>query len=102
MSCRYRIDNNYPCACPGIRKGGGGAKSESPFFWLFNFSEGGYPAQKRDEKMIFWTKKVARYRPRGNSRQALLLLYINDQLVINYRGNSLKFALMVFFLLFNF
>ena len=32
---------------------GGGAKSESPFFWLFNFSEGGYPAQKRDEKMIF-------------------------------------------------
>ena len=51
-------------ACPGIRKGGGGgSKSESLFFCFSIFSgRGGGPAQKRDEKMIFWTKKVAKYR----------------------------------------
>ena len=54
-------------ACPGIRKGGG-AKSESVFFLfvcflLFNFSGGGglYAAHKIAEKMIFSTKKVAKY-----------------------------------------
>ena len=56
-------------ACPGIRKRGG-PKSESLFFFfffffffflLFNFSGGG-PAQKLAEKMIFSTKKVAKYR----------------------------------------
>ena len=31
------------------------------FFLLFNFSGGG-PAQKQAEKMIFSTKKVAKYR----------------------------------------
>ena len=40
---------------------GGGPKSES-FFFLFNFSGGGGPAQKIAEKMIFSTKKVAKYR----------------------------------------
>ena len=47
-------------ACPEIRKGGG-PKSESLFFLLFNFSGGG-PAQKIAEKMIFSTKKEAKYR----------------------------------------
>ena len=41
---------------------GGGPKSESLFFFLlFNFSGGG-AAQKIAEKMIFSTKKVAKYR----------------------------------------
>ena len=48
-------------ACSGIRKRGGGAKSESLFFLLFNFSGGG-AAEKIAEKMIFFTKKVAKYR----------------------------------------
>ena len=47
-------------ACPGIRKRGG-PKSESFFFLLFNFSGGG-PAPKIAEKLIFSTKKVAKYR----------------------------------------
>ena len=66
-------------ACPGIRKRGG-PKSESFFFFflLFNFSGGG-PAQKLAEKMIFSTKKVAKY-----------------------RWNSLIFALMTFFFFFFF
>ena len=59
-------DNKYLSgACPGIRKRGG-PKSESLFFFffflLFNFSWGGGPAQKIAEKMIFSTKKVAKYR----------------------------------------
>ena len=40
---------------------GGGPKSESLFFLLFNFSGGGGAAQKIDEIMIFSTKKVAKY-----------------------------------------
>ena len=48
-------------ACPGIRKGG--RKSERLFFifLLFNFSRGG-AAQNIAEKIIFTTKKVAKYR----------------------------------------
>ena len=46
-------------ACPGIRMGGG-RKSERLFF-AFQFFKGG-PAQKIAEKMIFPTKKVAKYR----------------------------------------
>ena len=42
-------------------EGGGERKSESLFFSLFNFSRGG-PTQKIAEKMIFPTKKVAKYR----------------------------------------
>ena len=60
-----------------------GAAQNFFFFLLFNFPEGGGPAQKRAEKMTFSTKKVAKY-----------------------RSNSLIFALMTFFffffLLFNF
>ena len=41
---------------------GGGPKSESPFFFAFQFFRGGGPAQKIAEKMIFFTKKVAKYR----------------------------------------
>ena len=49
-------------ACPGIRKGGGGRKSERIFFFLlFNFSREG-PAKKIADKIIFPTKKVAKYR----------------------------------------
>ena len=49
-------------ACPGNCKGGG-PKSESLFFLAFQFFRGGGgPAQKIDEKMIFSTKKVAKYR----------------------------------------
>ena len=67
-------------ACPGIRKGRG-PKSESLFFFFFCFSifQGGGPAQKIAEKMIFSTTKVAKY-----------------------RWNSLKFALMTFFFFFFF
>ena len=46
-------------ACPGIREGGG-QKSEMLFFLLFNISRG--PAQKIADKIIFPTKKVAKYR----------------------------------------
>ena len=74
----------YPVtgACPGICKRGG-PKSESLFFFFFVFFffffcfsifQGGGPAQKLAEKMIFSTKKVAKY-----------------------RWNSLIFALMTFF-----
>ena len=41
--------------------GGGGPKSESLFFFCFLIFEGGGPAQKIVEKMIFSTKKVAKY-----------------------------------------
>ena len=52
----------YPGACPGIRKGGG-PKSESLFFiFCFSIFQGGGAAQKIAEKMIFSTKKVAKYR----------------------------------------
>ena len=57
------IDYNYLSvkllitgARPGIRKGGG--QNLKAFF----FFGGGGPAQKIDEKMIFSTKKVAKYR----------------------------------------
>ena len=68
-------------ACPGIRKRGG-PKSESLFFFFFfafQFFRGGGPAQKLAEKMIFSTKKVAKY-----------------------RWNSLIFVLMTFFFAFQF
>ena len=48
-------------ACPGIRKRGGGPKSESLFF-CFSIFKGGGAAQKIAGKMIFSTKKVAKYR----------------------------------------
>ena len=75
--------HRYTGACPGIRKGGG-PKIWSLFFFFFfffafQFFRWGGPAQKRDEKMIFWTKKVAKY-----------------------RWNSLKFRLMTFFFAFQF
>ena len=39
-------------------RGGGGPKSESFFLLCFSiFQGGGGPAQKIDEKIIFWTKK---------------------------------------------
>ena len=38
-----------PGACPGIRRGGGGPKSES-FFFGFSIFQGGGPAQKIVEK----------------------------------------------------
>ena len=65
--------------CPGIRKRG--PKIWKPFFFAFQFFRGGGPAQKLAEKMIFSTKKVAKY-----------------------RWNRLIFALKTFyfFLLFNF
>ena len=47
--------------CPAIRKGGGAQNLKAFFFLLFNFSGGG-PAQKIAEKIIFSTKKVAKYR----------------------------------------
>ena len=56
-------------ACPEIRKRGG-PKSKNLFFLAFQFFRGGGPAQK----IIFSTKKVAKY-----------------------RRNSLIFALMTFF-----
>ena len=49
-----------PVACPGIRKGVG-RKSERIFFLLFNFSREG-SAQKIADKIVFPTKKVAKYR----------------------------------------
>ena len=52
-------------ACPGICKRGGGPKSESLFFFFFfcfSIFQGGGPAQKIVEIMIFSTKKVAKYR----------------------------------------
>ena len=51
-------------ACPGICKRGG-PKSESLFFFFFfcfSIFRGGGPAQKIAEKIIFSTKKVAKYR----------------------------------------
>ena len=56
-----------PSACPGIRRGGGGAKSESFFIYLFfafQFFRGGGQLRKQKiaEKMIFSTKTVANYR----------------------------------------
>ena len=50
-----------PVACPGIRKGGGGENLKGFFFLLFNFSREG-SAQKIADKIIFPTKKVAKYR----------------------------------------
>ena len=42
---------------------GGGPKSESLFFFFaFQFFRGGGPAENIAEKMIFSTKKVAKYR----------------------------------------
>ena len=48
-------------ACPGIRWGGGGGENPKGFFLLFTWF---YPitAQKIAAKMIFPTKKVAKYR----------------------------------------
>ena len=50
-------------ACPGIRKRG--AQNLKAFFYLlffFSTFQGGGLAQKLAEKMIFSTKKVAKYR----------------------------------------
>ena len=47
-------DDIYAGACTGIGKGGGGPKSESLFFFFcFSIFQGGGPAQKIAEKMIF-------------------------------------------------
>ena len=47
-------------ACPGIRKGGEGQNLKA--FFAFQYFRGGDPTQKIAEKMIFPTKKVAKYR----------------------------------------
>ena len=41
---------------------GGGGQDLKAFFFAFQFFRGGGAAQKIDEKMIFSTKKVAKYR----------------------------------------
>ena len=51
-----------PVACPGIRKGGGARKFEIFIFFCFSIFQGGGPAQKIADKMIFLTEKVAKYR----------------------------------------
>ena len=51
-------------------KGGGGEYLKGFFFWLFNFSGGGGPAQK----MIFPTKTVAKYMC-NNLKVAFFLLF---------------------------
>ena len=48
-------------ACPGICKGGGGESLKGFLFFAFQFFKGG-SAQKIAEKMIFPTKKVAKYK----------------------------------------
>ena len=52
-----------PGACPGIRMGGGGGGLNlKAFFFAFQFfSGGGGPAQIIAKKMIFSTKKAAKY-----------------------------------------
>ena len=52
----YTLATNYLAsgACPGILK--------AFFFCAFQFFRGGGPAQKIAEKVIFSTKKVAKYR----------------------------------------
>ena len=59
----YMIYSLKPGACPGIGKGGG-LKSENFFFFFFAFQSfsGGGPAENIAEKMIFSTKKAAKYR----------------------------------------
>ena len=49
-------------ACPGIRKRGDPKSENLFFFFAFQFFRGGGLAQKIVEKMIFSTKKVAKYR----------------------------------------
>ena len=58
------VYTQLPVACPGIRKErGGGCENLKVFFFCFSiFQQGGGPAQKIAEKMIFPTKKVAKYR----------------------------------------
>ena len=57
--CPLQVKTIYPSvACPGIRRG---AKNLKGLFFAFQFFKGG-PAQKIAEKMIFQTKKVAKYR----------------------------------------
>ena len=46
-------------ACPGIRKRG--ARKPESLFFCFSIFQGG-PAQKIADKIIFPTKKVAKYR----------------------------------------
>ena len=61
----FRIFFNMHTWQPRVQefvRGGGGPKSESLFFLLFNFSGGGAPAQKIAEKITFSTEKVAKYR----------------------------------------
>ena len=41
---------------------GGAQNLKAFFFFAFQFFRGGAPAQTLDEKMIFSTKKVAKYR----------------------------------------
>ena len=58
-SIHYYIIMHQWCVQEFIR--GGGRKSERLFFLLSNISRGG-PAQKIADKIIFPTKKVAKYR----------------------------------------
>ena len=53
---------NKSGACPRIRKGVGLNIYFILFFLCFSSFQGGGPAQKIAEKMIFSTKKVAKYR----------------------------------------
>ena len=51
---------NCSVACPGISKGGGGGQKSERLFFGYSIFQGG-PAQK----MMFMTKKVAKYRCNG-------------------------------------
>ena len=53
----HRYSEVLAGACPGIRKGGG----QNLKAFAFQFFRGG-PAENIAEKMIFSTKKVAKYR----------------------------------------
>ena len=57
-----KIQHTWPGACPGIRKRGGPKFESLFFFFAFSIFQVGGPAQKLAEKMIFSTKKVAKYR----------------------------------------
>ena len=54
----------YSGACPGIRKGGGGGGEnlKKNLFFAFHYFKGRGAAQKIADKMIFPTKKVAKYK----------------------------------------
>ena len=66
MGSKYTLKRTKSGACPEIRKGRGGPKSESFLFFFWGggvqYFRGGGVVQKIGEKMIFPTKKVAKPR----------------------------------------